>query len=228
MLKRYNRFTAYCSTDFIPQNLYYQANMFPYLRGNVAGAVHLTGALASYNYCNTVLLHWVTYAFSGWRGSIRWKMIPKHAAKNVLTTVSRHCGGSSGGCSFLDAFASSYSTTSEGASTVVYQSGTRDQVQSGHEGVAYTNSEVNPVLEWEMPYYNKYRFTPGKIENLTQALDNMDYFTLNTGCWEETQVSGTIDSPTTFELWCAAGEDFQTYFWTGLPRMYYEPTPPAS
>jgi hypothetical protein len=66
MLKRYNRFTAYCSTDFIPQNLYYQANMFPYLRGNVAGAVHLTGALASYNYCNTVLLHWVTYAFSGW------------------------------------------------------------------------------------------------------------------------------------------------------------------
>jgi hypothetical protein len=229
MLKRYNRFTAFCPTDYLAMEMHYQANAFPFLRGNVAGAVHTRVGPAQYNFCNTVLLHWVTYAFSGWRGAIRWKMIPKKTAKSSVSTVSRHVGSSAfGGYSFTTSVANNYTSEDAAAQSVVYVSGTTDREQSGHEGVAYTNSEVNPVLEWEMPFYNKYRFKHGKVQNLTQGDDNLEYFSLETTTWQENQAYGTFDYPGVYELWVAAGEDFQTYFWTGLPRMYFEASVPVA
>jgi hypothetical protein len=229
MLKRYNRFTAYCPTDYIPMDLKYQANAFPFLRGNVAGAVHTRVGPAQYNFCNTVLLHWVTYAFSGWRGAIRWKMIPKKSAKSTVTTVSRHVGSTSlGGYAFSASSSTSFASEDRAAQSVVYESGSIDRQQSGHEGVAYTNSTVNPVLEWEMPFYSRYRFKQGKIQNVTAGNDDTEYFSLETGTWQEDGAYGAVDNPAVYELWVAAGEDFQTYFWTGLPRMYYEASVPAS
>lgn len=229
MLKRYNRFTAYCPTDYIPMDLHYQANAYPFLRGNVSGAVHTRAGPAQYNFCNTVLLHWVTYAFSGWRGAIRWKMIPKKSAKATVSTVSRHVGSAAfGGYSFNTGTSTSYTSEDRAAQSVVYESGGTNREQTGHEGVAYTNSLVNPVLEWEMPFYNKYRFRQGKLQNVTQGDDNLEYFSIETGSWQEDGAYGTVDNPAVYELWVAAGEDFQTYFWTGLPRMYFEASVPAS
>merc|ERR1712127_989024 len=51
-------------------------NMFPFYRGNVSGAVdNRSGNSVPYNFVNTVMLHWVAAAFSGWRGSIRYKLM---------------------------------------------------------------------------------------------------------------------------------------------------------
>lgn len=63
-----------------PRVYYGRRSMFPYFRGNVEGAVDNRdngGVPTPYNYANTVLMHWVTLAFSGWRGSIRWKILPR-------------------------------------------------------------------------------------------------------------------------------------------------------
>lgn len=228
MLKRYNRWMTFGATGNPAGAAYvkYEGKAFPLLRGNVNGAYHNTSTAAAYNYCNTILLHWVTYMFSGWRGGIRYKVIPKRGIQYCDITASRHTanGGTfsivSGNYTELP-----LSSLSEIAESTVYSGSQLDAEQTGHEGLAYTTSQVNPVLEFEVPWYSQYRFSPGKTQNwatldddysqfmtifINQIYDRPDY-TPAVGC---------------YDLFVAAGEDYQTFFFTGLPRMYYENTPP--
>lgn len=228
LLKRYNLHT----TIWCPPLNTVQGRMplFPYLRGNVAGAVDVTGAFASYNYCNTVMLHWVRYAFSGWRGSIRYKFLSRRAGSvNDNMYLQR-----TPAIRFADAYG--YSLISENLSTsqsshradIVYDTdifgvpGTRSTL-SGPLGQTYMNYQVNPNLEVELPYYSEYRFTPGKEIDLTSSIG------LSSGGFDfmlESQVNNS--KGTSRDVHVAAGEDFQVYFFTGLPRMYFDTVPLAS
>lgn len=201
---------------------------FPYLRGSVAGAVHETREAIPYNYCNTVLLHWVTWGFSGWRGSVRWKFLPRgHGDKSnqIIMAIQRS-----------DIVAEPYFTTRGPAPTYFSESQAAEaqvrRVQStralntgmlsGAQGVAYSHGQINPHLEVEFPFYNFLRFLPGKREDYTgtgfqspQPLECMQY-----NVQMPASETGLVASM------CAAGEDFTTYFFTGLPRLYYEGNPP--
>lgn len=221
MLKRYNRWMAIAPNDDLATEIVLKLNNFPLLRGNVAGAVHTTGALASYTYCNTVLLHWVTYMFSGWRGSLRYKLLPRVTLGEQVWQVSRRSNDGLGGYSLSVGAPNSLATQAEAAQQAVYEAGDIQREMSGVEGIAYTNSSVNPVLEWEVPFYSQYRYVPGKIQNHTVASDFTEHFT----------VYGTVTTGNTAaysDIYVAAGEDFQTYIFSGLPRMYFELTSPAS
>lgn len=226
LLKRYNLWSAVSPQAGNIRAIYGRFNMFPYLRGNVAGAIHETALLKSYNYCNTILLHWVTTAFSGWRGSIRYKWLPRGTLEpNGRPTmyVQRQDKGNTD-YKISNFTPRTYASSSDAADGVV----TKDigtgypapgQPYSGIKGQMYQSGYVNPAIEFEIPYYSSNRFTPGKQENLTvgeQFNEGYDYYL---------QVEGTTG--TAFDIHVAAGEDFTTYFFTGLPRMYYEPIPPA-
>lgn len=206
---------------------------FPYLRGNVAGAIDLTAAGASYNYCNTLLLHWVTSAFSGRRGSIRYKLIPTGVQdRGDRVEVQRAPWIPTTPCYYFNSFASPrWDNVNDARKDVVtkWEPGGLNSVPqidrplAGTRGVALTTNSVNGALEFETPYYSSYRFTPGKIQDFTssQLFDSAwDYRANFTGFGAGTLTSG-------LHVYAAAGEDFQTYFFTGLPRMYYEQAPPA-
>jgi hypothetical protein len=226
MLKRYNRHMAVATGTPNCGLIKFQSNMFPYLRGNVAGAVNTRVGPAQYNFCNTVLLHWVTYMFSGWRGSIRYKILPRGVTSNCDIMVSRRSGDtSSGGYSLSIGSAPEIDSSTQAAQLSVYESGDLDRNNSGHQGVAYSISTVNPVMEFEMPFYSNSRFVPGKRENLTNGNENTDYFTAM--IYQTQGLQTSTQNPGYFEFWVAAGEDFQVYMYTGLPRMYYEPTVPT-
>jgi hypothetical protein len=82
---------------------------------------------------------------------------------------------------------------------------------------------VNGVLEFEVPYYSNNRFTPGRDTGLTQTMTfdaAFDYRLFLHG-------SGADKANTVIDIHCAVGEDFQCYFFTGLPRMYFEASVPA-
>lgn len=236
LLKRYNKFRTIGYEEYPPTRMNNCFANFPFLRGYVAGAINITSNTTPYNYCNTVLLHWVTYMFSGWRGSIRYKLIPRITGMSCDITVSRRPTSSTNDYSFQTSFNNPKGNTSAIAYDAVYinsdlQAGIApgDREQSGTSGIAYANSQVNPVLEWEMPYYSKYRYVPGKTENWTSLNNPFTEYCIV--CINQTIENGQsgFNEPSAagcFDYHVAAGEDFQTYFFTGLPPMYLEVLPP--
>lgn len=201
-------------------------NMFPYLRGNVAGAVDDASGGGFYNQCNTLLLHWVVYAFQGWRGSIRRKVLmhqnPEEIAgpANIYIERTPELSNDNNYTDTVQTFAAP-ANIGVGKNQAVYNSdailGSRRSRQTGTQGLVYANTDVNPTVEFENPYYSTFRFYPGKQENWTENnLATEGYVTV---------IRAPPDDAEHFDVHVAAGEDFQCYFWTGLPRMYFERGP---
>lgn len=200
---------------------------FPYLRGYVENAVDSTALGDNYNYCNTVMLHWVTLMFQGYRGSIRWKIIPrgKLTVNAPMLQVQRALLDNEAGSNYRAGFAvwDIVGQTQSRFLTVVDDSTEpgfpiSGKTFSGGKGAMIYNGYINPVAEFEVPYYNRERFTPGKHQGFSEVTvsNSFDY-----------NITCTSDQKVAYESWCAAGEDFQTYFFTGLPGLFYEPAPPA-
>ena len=103
--------------------------------------------------------------------------------------------------------------------------GFADRVPTGTRGSVYATDVINPNIEFEVPYQTQYRFVPGKLARMTNsnnpAFQAGTYQNLYRLSWEgHTSIEQQID------MHVAAGEDFQVYFWTGMPRVYYEDAPP--
>lgn len=226
LLKRYNLHSNLIWYDSFenPGILYGRRPAFPYLRGNVTGAVNTTAAVAPYNYCNTVLLHWVTYAFSGWRGSVRWKFTYR-GFENVGRKGSIHIERAPlGGNGYRSDFTLSpfYANENQAAASVVVGPGPYPLTTaplSGVRGKVFRSANINANVEFEAPYYSLYRFSPGKAEDLTTNLSFNEGF--------DYSIWGSFGTDAAYDAHCAAGEDFQVYFFTGLPPMYYEGTAPT-
>lgn len=219
LLKRYNnhRNNGYGSAS--AQTLTGRHPMFPFYRGNVAGAVDLTATSTPYTYCNTVMLQYVASAFSGWRGSIRWKMCKaggKQAGQYDTTWVERRNFYDINGYQLFTLNWSGTTAKQFARNGVLFNppglQGTGPP--SGMNGMCIAHGTVNPNIEFEMPFYNNIRFVPGKPINYTTGstvpIDSYEWY------W-----SGGGDTFSTVTHFCAAGEDFQTYFFTGCPRIYY-------
>ena len=225
LLKRYTLHSILNATFNTDRRvLYGRRTAFPFLRGKVDGAIHRNSSDEPFNYCNTLLLHWVTLAFSGYRGSVRWKIAPNSYIRpdNLpiiqveRDTSFRHYQNGRNGM---------FTPTSE--SSMAFQGALNASLNvpavtaplGGAKGMTMANGFVNPNIEFEVPYYSADRFIPGKLENYTenfgsQELNVFDYKIYMRG-----------ENETYINAYCAAGEDFQTFFWTGLPRVWYEPNP---
>lgn len=233
MIKRFNLHS--CLTHYNGNGtdrfvIYGRRPAFPALRGYVTGAVDETSLSDNYNYCNTVMLHWVTLMFQGFRGSIRWKIIPRGSLTNArpMMQVQRVTA---------DFPASAYRqgnaidpdnpTLSQARFLTVQDTTTEPGFPiagksfSSSTGAVVFNGYVNPVAEFEIPYYSNTRFIPGKVDDWfsTNPLGPNEAWDYNIFCGPDSNVS--------YETWCAAGEDYQAYFFTGLPGLFYEPAPPV-
>lgn len=227
LLKRYTLHSMLNATfNSDRRSLYGRRTAFPFLRGNVSSAVHSTSAAASYNYCNTMLLHWVTLAYSGYRGSIRWKICPMSFMANdslPITQVQRdlstrhYQNGRTAMFTPVTESQMAFQGTIDASETLP----ATNQPLGGAKGMTLTNGYVNPNTEFEVPFYSDDRFVPGKREDYTASfgdyeLNVFDYKIFMRG-----------NNETYINAFCAAGEDFQVYFWTGLPPIYYNPDPPS-
>ena len=229
LLKRY-----YLHSSIGPDSTFHSLgsltmNAFPFLRGNVDGAINITSTIAPYSYCNTVLLHWITYAFSGWRGSTRWKMLPKAGYSHFTSYVERShhvVGAAQYGLNWQAALASS--TPSETGSQVVIADTSRlgdSKTPSGAKGSAFCQSDVNPMMEVEFPFYSNARFQPGRVEDLTGFSSSLKPL-FNEEMEYRVWCNAAEGDESRIDFHCAAGEDFTTYLYKGLPRMYYENVAP--
>jgi hypothetical protein len=225
LLKRYNFWYVMPVNSTGRRTVTGRLPQFPFLRGTVPDAVGLNQAIP-YNVCNTVLLHWVRNAFQGMRGSIRYKFVPNSdndpANSYAVERAPYYETSTTYAFDTINTEASADPDTMR--LIALYQTptlGFPDQTcrLSGTSGMALTTGHVNNVLEAEVPFYMPIRFSPGKPASYTGSMGKQppgfDYRFVMVN----DQSSSSIDT------YVASGEDFQVYFFTGLPRMYYEPIP---
>lgn len=205
-------------------------NMYPYARGNVLDAVHLANTTDPYNFCNTLLFHWVTCAHSGFRGSMRYKIMPKGVQDVAVPSIGQvertDLPNTASHYSFSNLNAVSYTTVSAAARSVIAGDKTVDpalrQSLVGANGLHRISSAINPNLEFEVPFYSNFRFVPGKVQNFTGRFDILGMLT---NAWSYRWFHDGQNN-SLFEIHAACGEDFTPLFFTGMPPMYFENTPP--
>jgi len=236
LLKRYalwRSFAVYGSTNRI---FHVDLCPYPYMRGNALGAATVNersteSGLPFYTFSNTLLLHWVTKAFSGWRGSLRYKILN---GSDFVTLRHRVA---------LRDLAGDYSQTVRDPANAGYPLNTNAKISSeslpgfvppsslttgtfvrGEYGSAYAASSVNSAMEFEIPFFSQYRFEPGKRGNYAEDI-GLYQFPIEISSEARNTAGNDV---TGMHYMVATGEDFQTYFFTGLPRVYYEGTPPVA
>jgi len=232
MLKRYSLWrtilgTPSATTIRIGAN--FKFAIYPFQRGRYGNAPDLAVGSVNYAFCNMLLLHWVTYAFSGFRGNFRYKVVPRCMFD---TTSSSHTLS-------VQRFSSEVTNTEYAAPNrfftptfiadraaartalrVSAENHDGDFSNTGTQGMAWITTNSSNMLEFEVPFYSQFRFAGTRHHGWTQA----DTWGLG-GYY--LQVKGAMNNTQVFDIYAAAGEDFQPYFFIGLPKMYYEPTPPA-
>lgn len=240
LLKRYALHECVGPLESADSVIAMRRSMFPYLRGNVAGAVHLANSATDpYNFVNTLLVHWVTWAFQGWRGGIRYKILPRGAVTTTTKTsvieVQRNLNEAAAFNDLYDQQVANwdfYTTPSDAAKAAVVDNdplnppSTRTSLY-GARGMMRVLDRININTEFEVPFYSDARYYPGKNTNWTgNPVTDSTPFGVDCSTWDaRIFVSG--GTTTLFEIHAAVAEDFQVFFFTGLPKLYYEASSPG-
>lgn len=225
LLKRYNMHRRDMFSNSTGVKAYHGIRpQYPAIRGSYGGAEDLTAAADPYMYVNQLLLHWVRHAFQGHRGSIRYKMLVGQydSSYNHMTGVvmrRRFDQDNSWSDTRLDVAANT--TQSQMARTWIAE-GPLDY-PDGPNGAVYFNSRVNPTIEFEVPWENASRcyyarnITYNSTSGNTRSQPGYKF-----------ALQGNSSDYDHVETWIAAGEDFQCYFFIGLPRLYQYLSPPGA
>jgi hypothetical protein len=164
----------------------------------------------------TTMINYLSRAYLGWRGSVRWTYDYSHT--NRLATDF------SGSLSFQHSRDNFYTNTHSllpvtAFNTSSLQNALNEQQRGSTSRGCYLGStDVNPIMSFEVPFYSTLRFLPTAFEP---------------EIGEETAgpalIVNTVFSPSTSQLhtsfyntYCSAGEDFNLFFYNGMPPVYYE------
>lgn len=226
-LKRYNYHSAVSSDGAISTTtmINLRNSNFPYYRGYAPGAVHETivpAAATPYNYCKMTLLNYVTPAFTGRRGGLRWKYFwtGGNTVETSLMMVARD--------------ASSVGGYDQQETPMITQlSGTRsDRVRQNvmliphtWDGACVTSTTHNPVVEAEIPFHANVRFAPAKQGDVTSTAGGFRQYHWMSTIWE-----ASASDAAAIHCFVSVGEDFNLGFFTGAPVAWRVPqeSEPAS
>lgn len=194
----------------------------PGYRGNVTGALDTRTGPVAYSFVTTTLMNYLMPAFQAVRGSVRWKVMTRMKGSYDITPMTASVSFSYDGRYNSQFF--NYGTTDND----VARATTVDPGAIKHEyaclGTAIFAPSVNPVIEYEIPWYTRERFLPGKQQDFTTQANTSGFPRPGV----ELIADASSSAPRVMQSYVAAGEDFSMYFFTGWPRMYHEPTLPSA
>lgn len=207
----------------------YSLSSFPTVGGFYEGQTPLEGSVLLtfqdgrfYNPSITTLMNYLSRAFLGWRGSTRW---------TVDTSGVNVAGSTQGGSSELfnsisysfsrkNDYTNSRTITSTEALNInsVAQSFNNATRGQSTRGLALGNTNVNPVQTVEVPYMENKRFSYTFLED--------NYSSVNRGPgWDFSLIypkGGDTLTQNTLTFYVSGGEDFNFFFFNGLPPVYFE------
>jgi hypothetical protein len=192
---------------------------FPFYRGyDTNGFWSIDGE--KYSWSKQTLLNYVTPAYSAFRGGIRWKT---HLWGNSLPDGYHRVIRQQEGIRQSDAVNPlTFSNNLELMKELDVLG------RSGGEGQLVQAIKKNPVLEYEIPSTTPYRFLPAKDNNWT-VRSGVKYAADTTpeSRWDAFYNLSAGDVIVKDD-YCAAGEDFSLFFFTGAPILYSYNTPGAA
>lgn len=219
LLKRYEdylSFTLQPTTINRLYNFYVLFRHMPLFGGNdslgVNSVANLIGAAGNYpgNNYKLNLLSYMLSAFSGCRGSFRYKYLFQPTLNtndsNAMGVLTRLNNTRSVQPQFTDVGAVP-------ASNDLWQVAFKNNANSWN-GSHMVNIRKNPLLEIEDPYYEKYKFFNPKTLTSNSA-------TLYGGHGINVVTTfGTLNSGIVCQSYVSTGEDFNLLYYTGPPYLY--------
>jgi hypothetical protein len=196
---------------------------FPYMFGYEPGGIDTDTLGANVNDCTFTLLDYLCPAFAGWRGSLRWKITPIQAPCCSWMLEAKRCGSN---CNYEDNFIyfnqDDFGNTDPKLFTSALRKELQADLQGGWDGIVTTATQHNPVLEFSVPYYNNRRFLTLPRNTALDSSEGMGWWIRFTNTSVAGGPTNDVTPPKSLILnsYVAAGEDFNFFFFRGVPRLY--------
>ncbi|APG76872.1 hypothetical protein 2 [Beihai picorna-like virus 39] len=182
----------------------------PIFRGYLDDGIHVDPDTVDtqVNGVPTTILAYAMAPFHGWRGNLRYKFVPCQSVAErpgrVTITRQRVTTG------YSLAESGEYDISSDNLNFI----GVEDSSSWG--GAMVTTPENSNVLEIEWPWYSNERFASVVMRNVRGSARNGLVLSALTFLEGNT----TRDYYTGFDAWIAAGDNFNVFFFCGIPPMW--------
>lgn len=198
---------------------------FPRIRGRTpAGQNSINNGIGarSYNLCRTHPLAWITAAFTGWRGSINWRVTTYHAdlMPHLNVSISRMAESTRYNTNrFIEATTLDDLNTSSSKVASFFLNAT----EHDPEGTSMTVTSFEPVAAARAPMYTQHRMFPANPVALNDSsqieMSGIEYDNLKFGVFAPT-FADINRSVFDVELYVSAGHDFSPFYFLNVPTVY--------
>lgn len=174
----------------------------------------------NYNLAANSGLTCISYAYAGWRGTIRYKTVTNAQSSQIsifaALMVTRGFDAVSSIVNYTFGTTTTINDLARSMSTLYNTTGRQNKCQETQ------NTQHQPNVEAEFPYYSLQRFFPTRALGF-ELTPNERIARLDSSQFAGTRL-GWI------ELYTCTGEDFQVGFFTGLPLLvdFVNPAPPVA
>lgn len=186
---------------------------FPFHRGyDDNGFWNIDGT--GFSICKMTLLNYITPAYGGFRGGIRWKthLWSDQPETGTYQRVQRQQEQSPN---------SEFLNDLDVSSNLNVARGLNDSSTSGNNGMFAQASNVNPVMEFEIPSYTPWRFLPSKDSNWTSRNSGTQYDNSTTPQYKwSTLYDLQPNDVLVRDSYCAGADDYSCFFFLGAPILY--------
>jgi hypothetical protein len=195
---------------------------FPIPRGKNSNGIHLTHTDTKYNYVHNTLMNYLAVAYAARRGGIRLKFQPLDRSTTSSAPLMQIHHMCSRQYNVLPSEATVIQTEFGAAATTSRVAATISHYETGRAGMMAQDVAAQPILECEIPYYSRYRFSPSQLDSTDAFPEYETGFRYDLVATRRAAVSGYR-----VMKYVAAGDDFSFFFYIGPPRAFYQPSNPA-
>jgi len=182
--------------------------------------VTATPTVANVNFLPMSFLHWMAPCYTGWRGSINWKVVQPPPISGFTTTASVTISRSNTKATYVETNYSLHPSSDSYAAMTVMPHGT--------SGIAVCDGVTETGVSATVPHYAMQRMMPANPLFLgTKARADTTFYTNRYG--QDTDavqfsMEATLASSSTPYLWLrtyvAAGDDFSLFGYMNPPTIY--------
>lgn len=221
LIKRYSRWRVENMNETAGAINNINLPYWPFSKGEFGPDPSVTYATNGYGRANMTYLTLIAPCYAAIRGSIRWKIhmdeqFNSASRPSSVVHVSRLRRGIG--------YKRTAGTGLPGPTTLPEAGVTLTGVEnlgtmtypSGCTGM-YVGSLTNTMAEVELPFYSRYKFTTAR---------DLAWYVLNSSLSPD--INGLninfVSQTANMSFYLAAGDDFQCYWWLGMPRLFYKDT----